>query len=540
MTIADVRPSAALAFPREAGLVRWLGRLAVRQYALCALLVLLFTTFNVFVGLNDTRIDDSDEARYGVSAYEMVQSRSFVVTTYAGMPEYWNLKPPLGYWLIALSFYLFGVSPFTLRLPAALFALGTVALTMAFCRRHLDRRIALAAGLIVATTFGFFSHHGARSGDLDSALTFLLVLAVSWIPRLADSAGRVIGFSALLAAGFLLKSFAILPILLVAVLYLAWTGSWRRLRPAACLAGAALFLAVCGAWALARWHADGSPYFLQRMVGEDLLARSLREIDKGRSYPWSYVESLFDRFAPWPLLILGGLFATGATGWGRLREVLGRRGRRVAPLVALWIAVPLTLFSVARTHHHWYMDPVYPALAVVAAGSLPAVLRRVSMARRSAALFACFLLPLVLCEVRLLQRVLVRDRMPGSQQFLVSLAGRRAELGPEIRSALPLRHSERFILEAMDGFRVAEGAAYGPPFGATPEMPLLMRKAAAARGVQPDPDDELLAESRVYSVYGNSYLDLEAGRLGLNLPEGRRHLFRSLIRRHHGRLGRGA
>ncbi|HSU84725.1 MAG TPA: glycosyltransferase family 39 protein, partial [Thermoanaerobaculia bacterium] len=259
MTIADIRPSTS---PREVGLITWLGRLAVRQYALCALLVLLFAAFNVFVGLGETRIDDSDEARYGVSAYEMVQSRSPVVTTYAGMPEYWNLKPPLGYWLIALSFYLFGVSPFTLRLPAALFALGIVALTMALCRRHLNRRAALVAGLIVATTFGFFSHHGARSGDLDSALTFLLVLAVSLIPRLADSSGRVIGFSALLAAGFLLKSFAILPILLVAVLYLVWTGSWRRLRPAACLAGAALFLAVAAAWALARWHADGSPYFL--------------------------------------------------------------------------------------------------------------------------------------------------------------------------------------------------------------------------------------------------------------------------------------
>jgi 4-amino-4-deoxy-L-arabinose transferase-like glycosyltransferase len=331
MTIADIRPSTS---PREVGLIAWLGRLAVRQYALCALLVLLFAAFNVFVALSETRIDDSDEARYGVSAYEMVQSRSLVVTTYAGMPEYWNLKPPLGYWLIALSFYLFGVSPFTLRLPAALFALGTVALTMALCRRHLNRRAALVAGLMVATTFGFFSHHGARSGDLDSALTFLLVLAVSLIPRLAEPAG-LIGFSALLAAGFLLKSFAILPILLMAVLYLLWTGSWRRLRPAACLAGAALFLAVAGTWALARWQADGSPYFLQRMVGEDLLARSLREIDKGRSYPWSYVVSLFDRFAPWPLLILGGLFAAGAAGRDRLRAVLGRRGYRTAPLLVL-------------------------------------------------------------------------------------------------------------------------------------------------------------------------------------------------------------
>jgi 4-amino-4-deoxy-L-arabinose transferase-like glycosyltransferase len=521
-------------------IANWLGRLAIRQYALCALLVLLFTAFNAFVGLGETRIDDSDEARYGVSAYEMVQSRSLVVTTYAGMPEYWNLKPPLGYWLIALSFYLFGVSPFTLRLPAALFALATVALTIAFCRRHLNRRAALVAGLIVATTFGLFSHHGARSGDLDSALTFALVLAISLIPRLAESPGRVIGFSALLAVGFLLKSFAILPVLLVTVLWLAWTGSWRRLRPAACLAGAALFLAVAAAWTLARWHADGSPYFLQRMVGEDLLARSLYEIDKGRSYPLSYVVSLFDRFAPWPLLILGGLFMGGAAGRDRLRAVLGRRGYRRAPLLVLWIAVPLVLFSVARTHHHWYLDPVYPALAMMAAGSLLAVLRRVPPARRGAALFACFFLPLVFCEARLLERVLVRDRMPDSQRFLLSLSGRRAELGPDLRAAVPLYHSERFILEAVDGFRVAEGAGYGPPFGATADMPLLVRNAGAAKGIRPAPGDDLLAESSAYSVYGSSNLDLEAVRLRLSLPERHRHLFRSLVRRHHSRLGRGA
>jgi 4-amino-4-deoxy-L-arabinose transferase-like glycosyltransferase len=138
-----------------------LAFLAVRQYALAFLLVLLFTACNLFVGLGESRIDDSDEARYGVSAYEMVQNRSLLVNTYAGQPEYWNLKPPLGYWPIALCFYLFGASPFTLRLPAALFALGTVALVMAFCGRSLNRRAALIAGLILATTFGFLSHHGA-------------------------------------------------------------------------------------------------------------------------------------------------------------------------------------------------------------------------------------------------------------------------------------------------------------------------------------------------------------------------------------------
>jgi hypothetical protein len=538
MTISDLQPSGLSVVSPRAGLLAALGRLAVRQYALCALLVLLFTAFNAFVGLGESRIDDSDEARYGVSAYEMVQSRSLVVTTYAGQPEYWNLKPPLGYWLIALSFYLFGVSPFTLRLPAALFALGTVALTMALGRRHLNRRAALIAGLIVTTTFGFFSHHGARSGDLDSALTFLLVLAVSLIPYLAESPGRLIAFSAVLAAGFLLKSFAILPIVLVAAAYLVWTGSWRRMRPAACLAAAALFAAVVAAWVLARWHADGSPYFLQRMVGEDLLARSLHEIDKGRSSPLSYVTSLLDRFAPWPLLIGGALFATAAGGWRRIWALLGARERRLAPLLTLWTAVPLVLFSAARTHHHWYLDPVYPALAMVTACALLALLRRVSPARRGLALVACFLLPLLFCEVRLLRRVLVLDRMPDSQRFLQSLQDRHAELGLELRAAKPLYHSERFILEAMDGYRVMEGATEGPPGGVGPDAPLLVRKGTVRPGLAPRPDFDLLAETAAYRLYGNPF-DVEAARLRLPAPRGHlyRRLYRNLLRV--GRRARG-
>ena len=506
--------------PQSPSLAERLGRLAVRQYALCALLVMLVAAFNVFVGLGESRIDDSDEARYGVSAYEMAQSRSFIVNTYAGEPEYWNLKPPLGYWLMALSFDLFGPSPFSLRLPSALFALGTVALVMAFCGLHLNRRAALIAGLILATTFGFLSHHGARSGDLDSMLTFFLVLAVCQVPRLAVSSGRVIAFWAALAAAFLLKSFAILPVLLIAVLHLAWTGSWRRLRWGAWLAGAALFVAVAGAWAAARWHADGSPYFLQRMVGEDLLARSMREIDKGSSDPWSYLESLFDRFAPWPLLLGAAAFLTArASGWRRVWAAWGRKGRRVAPLLALWTLVPLTLFSAARTHHHWYMDPIYPALAAVTAWGLLALLRRATPERRTAAFFVLLVLPLALCEARVLQRVLVSDRLPESQRFLMSLADRRWEIGPEIHATSRLRHSERFILEVMDGYRVVEGPGDGPPAGVSPDMPLLVRTPVRMPASPPValpamPDDfDVLSQVQGFTLYGNRERAMEAMRL---------------------------
>src|SRR4051812_44262711 len=87
---------------------RSLGLFVIRRYRLCFSLVLALMAWNVFAGLGSVSINDSDEARYGVSAYEMLHNRSFLVTTYAGEREYWNLKPPLGYWLMALSFWIFG------------------------------------------------------------------------------------------------------------------------------------------------------------------------------------------------------------------------------------------------------------------------------------------------------------------------------------------------------------------------------------------------------------------------------------------------
>lgn len=65
------------------------------------LLLALLTAggFLLFTNLGETGISDCDEARHGINAYEMMQSGDYVVTTYRGEPDYWNLKPPLtDYW----------------------------------------------------------------------------------------------------------------------------------------------------------------------------------------------------------------------------------------------------------------------------------------------------------------------------------------------------------------------------------------------------------------------------------------------------------
>ena len=470
-------------------------------FLVAALLVLAIMACNVLLGLPSGTVNDFEEGRYGVSAYEMQQQHSFLVTVYGGQRELWALKPPLGYWMMAASYALLGGSIFAMRLPSALCALATVALTMVWARRWFSARLAIVAGLIVATAYGFLSHHGARSGDFDSALTLLLLVIATQVPKLDDSPWRVVPLALLFAAAFLLKSFAILPMLVVATAHAFWSGGWRRQRTVPLLLAGTLFCAVVGVWVALRWQVEHSPDFFLRMIREDLVDRSTSIVDRSTSSPWSYVAALFDRFAPWPLWML----AAGGVFWASRASFTKGAARQ---LLVLWIGVPLVLYSLVRTQHHWYLDPIVPALAVVAAGSALLLVDRAGR-WRTLAFAGLVILPLAACEGRVLARVLFVDRMEPEQRFLVALSPRSTGC-TELVTTFRLLYSERFLLEVSDGFRVdepgfASAVAQGPP-EAVGSKCLLVGKSSW-RQPPPPPADRLpdprflIAQSDRYALY---------------------------------------
>lgn len=61
-----------------------------------------------------------DEQRHAVNAYEMVVNNDYLVNTYFGEPDYFNLKPPLSMWAIALSYQLLGFTLQAVRIPSAI------------------------------------------------------------------------------------------------------------------------------------------------------------------------------------------------------------------------------------------------------------------------------------------------------------------------------------------------------------------------------------------------------------------------------------
>lgn len=81
-----------------------------------SLFALLFVSFH---NLEASSIADFDEARHAVNAYEMMRNGDYLVNTYMGETDLWNLKPPLGYWTVMVGYALFGYTSFGLRFVSA-------------------------------------------------------------------------------------------------------------------------------------------------------------------------------------------------------------------------------------------------------------------------------------------------------------------------------------------------------------------------------------------------------------------------------------
>ena len=146
------------------------------RYKVLALAALALTTFNLTFRLDRETVHVWDESLYATSALEMIESGEWVVTTFQGAVDYYNSKPPLNVWLIALSFKTFGVSIASLRAPSALSAWLTVVAVLLWCRAVLGDRVGWLAALILGTTYGFLYIHAGRTGNADAPLTLVITL----------------------------------------------------------------------------------------------------------------------------------------------------------------------------------------------------------------------------------------------------------------------------------------------------------------------------------------------------------------------------
>src|SRR5689334_24951119 len=103
-----------------AGHPRGVGGFLIRHYRPLSLGVLALALFNLTFRIGRESVGEWDESLYALTAWEMLRSDSYVATTFHGVLDYYNSKPPLNVWLVATSFSVFGVNLTALRVWSVL------------------------------------------------------------------------------------------------------------------------------------------------------------------------------------------------------------------------------------------------------------------------------------------------------------------------------------------------------------------------------------------------------------------------------------
>lgn len=315
-----------------------------------------------FLPLTSRALWDSDEGRYAEIAREMLELKDWI-TPHLNYVVYFE-KPPLLYWLTALSMALFGVNAFAARFWCAAFGVLTVGVTYLIGKHWKSEWCGLLAGSILATSLFFFVL--TQFLVLDMALTFWMTLSLyaisRWVRETAPAALR--RFAVLLAvavAGGVLTKGAVavaLPgaVLVLSVFFSRLGGRIRR-TPWKGALGVCLLLSAPWFIAVSLKH----PYFPSFFFIHEHFARYLTTVHHRSAPFYLFVPVVLAGFLPWTVFL-----PSVARFWFWRRGAALKRDA-VGALLVIWAVFIFLFFSLSQSKLPPYVLPIFPALALLAA-----------------------------------------------------------------------------------------------------------------------------------------------------------------------------
>ena len=337
-----------------------------------------FCFFLYFLNLGQWDLWSPDEPRYAQVAREMVNGGDWILMHFNG--KIYEDKPPLFFWAIALSSYLWqGFNSFSVRFPAALFGTFTVLLTFLLGKNLYSTRTGFFSGLILATSLEF-AYLSTRA-NMDTTLTFFTTASllcffqwyrntaphpsplpsgegvrVNWFEQRKIRNLSIYGFYISMALGTLTKGPVgfILP-LLISLIYLLIQKDWKGMRRMKLLPGMILFMVIVFLWYLpAVWK--GGPDYLNATLFKHVVDR----YSKG----WSHVRPIYYYLYNFPVEFLPWIFfLPGAMAYGYSRETMGKRREFIFLLT--WFFAVFLFFSLSKGKRGLYLLPLYPAVSIM-------------------------------------------------------------------------------------------------------------------------------------------------------------------------------
>jgi 4-amino-4-deoxy-L-arabinose transferase-like glycosyltransferase len=344
---------------------------------LCAIAVV-----TLFWGLGDIGLIDETEPLFVEASRQMLLTGDWVTPYFDNVTRF--DKPPLIYWLMVLSFKVFGVNEWAARIPSAIAALAIVLLSFYTLQQqsprlsptnpspnHNARHPWLAAWLgATLLMLNLNTYFWGRTGYADMLLTTcmggaLLAFFLGYVqPKLILQRRWYGAFYVLLALAILTKGpIAILLPALIIGGFTLYVGNLRQvLQEMQLLRGTLIVLMLALPWYILVTLANGEA-FIGSFFGYHNLTR-FSSVVNAHSGPWYFhFLVILVGFFPWSAYLPAAIVRTQP--WQRKQWQQRSRSEQLGLYAVIWFAVILGFFTVSVTKYFSYTLPLMPAAAIL-------------------------------------------------------------------------------------------------------------------------------------------------------------------------------
>lgn len=305
-----------------------------------------------FYQLGAAALMDPDEGRYAEIAREMLALRDWLIPQLNLLP--YLEKPPLVYWLTAVSFKVFGFTAAAARLPSALSALAGLFLAYALGRALWGPLAGVLSALVLATSVGYVAL--GRILTLDMTFAFFLNLAIGLgYLALSRESPRLWPW-AYLALALAVLTKGPVAVLLTGLIWIIWVqiNHWPW-RPLINIRGWLLLALLTLPWLVyVQWR---FPEFFHFFIIEQHFGRFLTPAIHPEPLHY-YLPVLLGLLLPWTWLL------PWALGRGHPWRDPDER------FLLIWAAVIMVFFSLSRGKLVPYILPALLPLALLVGRSL--------------------------------------------------------------------------------------------------------------------------------------------------------------------------
>lgn len=344
-----------------------------------------------FAGI-DQRFFTDDPGLYASISKNLLYHKSFFnLFTY---DQNWLDKPHFPFWMVLISFKIFGVSVWAYRLPALLFFLLSLRYTFLFSKKYYDEQIAWIAVLILAT-----SQHVIMLNTDVRAEPYLMALVIGSLYHISRLEERFTWSDLLLGAVLTACAIMTKGIFVVVAIYGALFGQLffqKKLKSLfqlkwLFLALLTLVLTLPEFYALYtqfdmhpevtvfnRHQVSGIKWFLwDSQFGRFVNNGPISQKKSGDLF--FYLHTLLWAFAPWCLLFYYAVYKN-------LKRILFKRKLAEYYTISGGLLL-LTLFSLSRFQLPFYTNAIFPLFAIITAPFCFKPLRRAGIVIRQVSLY---------------------------------------------------------------------------------------------------------------------------------------------------------